>query len=439
MAQFRKDTHQYLADGKTIFEVVMLSDQYGNLVGPSNPAGMAVDAFGRARSSEPLTLFDSSFRFGDNGKFATANSASGTSTAFSANTSTIDLTIDTTDQAFVFRESTKVFSYQPGMSLQILNSFVMNSAKTGLVQRVGYFGDNNGFFVERNGSAASFVKRSKVTGTVVDTPVSQSSWNIDKMDGTGPSLLTLNLDDPQIMFIDIEWLGVGSVRMGFVINGQLIWCHSFHHANIDAAAKGAYMQTASLPVRYEIKNSSTTASSSTLKQICTAVVSEGGYELSGVPKSFGIEPVSGSQFRLTTPGTYYPVMSFRLHADKLDSIVVPTSISTVPINNGFYRYKLLYNPTISGAVWANTHSANTSLQYNSNTSATISGGIEIAAGYMTATTQASSPFVLEDGMFKYQFERNGLAGTAIPLVLAVTSDTATVNVIASMVWEEITQ
>ncbi len=39
MAQFRKDTHQYLSDGKTIFEVVMLADQYGNLVGPSNPPG----------------------------------------------------------------------------------------------------------------------------------------------------------------------------------------------------------------------------------------------------------------------------------------------------------------------------------------------------------------------------------------------------------------
>ena len=48
MAQFRKDTNQYLNDGKTIFETVMLADQYGDIVGAANPSGMAVDALMRA-------------------------------------------------------------------------------------------------------------------------------------------------------------------------------------------------------------------------------------------------------------------------------------------------------------------------------------------------------------------------------------------------------
>lgn len=438
MAQFRKDTHQYLNDGKTIFEVVMLADQYGNLVGPSNPAGMAVDAFGRSRQSQPLTMFDSFFRYGDNGKFATSNTSTATY-GFVANTSSVDLTVDTTSSAKVVRETKRVFAYQPGKSLQILCTFVMNEPKANLRQRVGYFNTDNGFFLERTGaSTVQFVKRSKVTGSVVDTPVTQSSWNIDKLDGTGPSLLTLDLNSPQILFIDLEWLGVGSARMGFAINGQLIWCHSFHHANLSSAPKGAYMQTACLPIRYEIENTAGTAGSSTLKQICSTVVSEGGYELQGSSKTFGIEPTNAQQFRLTTIGTYYPVLSFRLHPDRLDSISIPKDIDIVPINNGFYRYKLLYNPTISGAVWANTNSSNSSLQYNSNTSATFSGGTEIKSGYMTATTQASSNFTLDDNIWAYQFERDSLANTSIPLVLAITSDTATVNVVASMTWEEIT-
>lgn len=437
MAQFRKDTHQYLPDGKTIFEVVMLSDQYGNLVGPSNPTGMAVDAFGRARSSQPITLFDSFHRFGENGKFATSNTAGGTY-SWSSNTSTVDCVVSTASGAKVYRETKRVFAYQPGKSLQILNTFVMSPAKTNLRQRVGYFSSENGFFLERDGSTINFVKRSKVTGSVVDTPVPQSSWNIDKLDGTGPSLLTLDLDSPQILFIDIEWLGVGSSRMGFVINGQLIWCHSFHHANLGASAKGAYMQTACLPLRAEIENIGTANSSSTLKLICSTVISEGGYQLQGSPKTFGIEPIAASQFRLTTAGTYYPVMSFRLHANRLDAVVIPKDINLVPINNGFYRYKLLYNPTIAGAVWANTSSSNSSIEYNSNTTATVSGGVELTSGYLTATTQASSTFNLDDTIWSYQFERDGLAGTPIPLTLAVTSDTATVNVIASMTWEEIT-
>lgn len=440
MAQFRKDTHQYLKDGTTIFEVVMLADQYGNLVGPANPSGAAVDAFGRARVSNPVTLFDSFHRFADNGKFATSNNAGG-SHSFVSNTATIDCTVNTTSGSYVYRETKRVFSYQPGKSLQILKTFVMNPAKAGLRQRAGYFDNENGFFIERSGTnTVQFVKRSKVTGVVVDTPVPQSQWNLDPLDGTGPSLLTLNLDNPQILFMDIEWLGVGSVRMGFVINGQPIVCHTFHHANLNSSPKGAYIQTACLPIRAEIENTAGTSSNSTLKLICTSVISEGGYELQGMPKSFGIEPTAANQFRLTTAGTYYPVLSFRLHPDRLNAVVIPKDIDIVPINNGVYRYKILYNPTLTGAVWANTDGANASLQYNTNTAATVSGGFEFKSGYLTATTQASSEFNLGDGgsFFMYQFERDSFANTAIPLVLAITSDTATANVVATMSWEEIT-
>lgn len=438
MAQFRKDTHQYLPDGKTIYEVVMLADQYGNLVGPSNPTGMSVDAFGRARGSQPVTLFDSFHRFNDNGKYATSNTAGGTY-SWSSSTASVDCTVSTASGANVYRETKRVFAYQPGKSLQILETFVMNPAKANLRQRVGYFGSDNGFFLELDGTTVKFVKRSKVTGSVVDTPVAQSSWNVDKLDGTGPSLLTLDLQSPQILFIDMEWLGVGSVRMGFVINGQFIWCHTFHHANLSTSAKGAYIQTACLPVRAEIENTGTTASSSTLKLICATVISEGGYQLQGSSKTFGIEPTGANQFTLATQGTYYPVLAFRLHSNRLDAIAIPKSFDVVPINNGTYRYKLIYGATLTGATWANTNSSDSSLEYNSNTSATISGGTELLSGYLTATTQASSSFKLNENIWTYQFERDGLSGTSVPLVLAVTCGTAaTANVVATMTWEEIT-
>ena len=120
MAQFRKDTHQYLGDGKTIFETVMLADQYGNLVGAANPAGTAVDAFGRARASQPYTLFDSYHRYGDNGKISSANSATGATMSHNANGGFVECTLDTTSGAYIYRESSRVFAYQPGKSLQIM-------------------------------------------------------------------------------------------------------------------------------------------------------------------------------------------------------------------------------------------------------------------------------------------------------------------------------
>lgn len=415
----------------------MLADQYGNLVGPANPSGMAVDAFGRNRQSTPFTLFESYNRYRDNGKFATSNSTGGTY-SFVSNTATVDCVVNTTSGAYVKRESKRVFSYQPGKSIQALTTFVMNPEKDNLRQRVGYFGADNGFYVERSSLTASgvcFVKRSKATGSVVDTPVDQADWNIDKLDGTGPSLLTLDLDSPQILFIDMEWLGVGSVRMGFVINGQLIHCHSFHHANANSSVKGAYMQTACLPLRSEIENTSTTASNSTLKLICSTVISEGGYQPGGMSRSFGQEP--GSQYFLNTAGTYYPVVSIRLNPSDIDALVIPKEIGILPINAANYKWKLVYNPTITGATWANVAS-DSSVQYQSNSSATMSGGIDLASGFVSSTVQAGGTASLGDSqLFKYQLERDTFTSTPIPLTLAITCATATSNVCGALTWEEV--
>lgn len=436
MAQFRKDTHQYLNDGKTVFEVVMLADQYGNLVGAGNPSGMSVDGFGRARTTQPYTLFDSFHRYSDNGEKVTANTATATHT-FNANTATVDCTVDTTSGAYVYRESNKVFAYQPGKSIQCLMTFIMNPAKANLRQRAGYFGTDNGFFLERSGATGVyFVKRSKVTGSVVNTQVPQSEWNVDKLDGTGPSLLTLNLDNPQILFVDIEWLGVGSTRMGFVINGQFIHCHTFHHANLDTAPKGAYMQTACLPVRLEIENTGTTASNSTLKEICSTVISEGGYTVSGKQHTVGI-PVTTPK-DMPTANTFVPIISIRLKSDRLDSIVVPKGISIMGIgNNTRIRYKVVNGTDVAltGASWANAAS-DSSVEYDISATA-YTGGSDIFQGYIGVTNQATTPVTLVDDVFKYQLTRNSFTSNGHIFTIVATGAANGDDCLASIDWEEI--
>lgn len=434
MAIYNSANNSFQSFNKTLFEAVVIADPFGNMIGPANPSGMAVDAFGRARSSQPLTLFDSFHRYQDNGKVGTANTAGGTYT-HNANTSMIELTVDSTVGAQVIRETNRVFAYQPGKSLQIMITFCMNSPKDGLRQRAGYFSEYAGFFLEQDGSDIYLVKRSNVTGTLVDTRVPKASWNIDQLDGTGPSNKTLDLTKSQIFFIDVEWLGVGSVRCGFVIDGQLIHVHSFHHANHITTT---YMTTACLPGRVEITNTGGMAGTATYRQACFTVISEGGYQLRGKPRTYGMDP--DHQFTLTTPGTYYPVLAFRLHPDRKDSIVIPTNIDVIGVSNGKYKYKIISNPTLTGAVWANTYSGGISpVQYNSNTSATISGGTDLTSGLFSSTTQAAGTITLPDSdLFGLQFERDSLSNTMHTFVVAVAGGTSTSNVIATMSWQEIT-
>ena len=431
MAQFRTDTHEYDNTGTVRFETVMLADQYGELVGAANPSGMAVDAFGRARVATPVTLFDSFHRYQDNGKVSTYISGGGTST-YDINSSSILMNVGTASGDEVIRETNRVFAYQPGKSLQILITFCFNEAKDNLRNRAGYFDAQNGIFLQRSGSTVSVVRRSYVTGSVVDTVVNQANWNMDKLDGSGPSKITLDLTKTQIFFMDIEWLGVGTVRCGFVIDGKLIHVHSFHHAN--ATLTAPYMTTAMLPGRVEISNLAEVASASTQRQICFSVISEGGYELSGRPKTIEI-PV-GSPRDLSTAGTYYPVLSLRLKSDRLNSIVLPKNFSLLGIgNNTRMAWKLINNTTLTGANWVSA-GADSYVEYDMSATA-LSGGTSLASGYTAITNQAVNPVTLDSGLFKYQLERNPFTATAHVFTLAIATANNGDDVLASMDWQEI--
>jgi hypothetical protein len=392
-----------------------------------------IDAFGRLRVSNPFTLFDSSHRYSDNGLWSTGSATGGTAT-FNSSQGLVDLGVTAASGSEVIRETVKVFSYQPGKSLFVLSTFVMNTAKTGLRQRVGYFGADNGYYLEQNNSTVSFVERSSVTGALVNTPIAQASWNVDPMDGSGPSGITLDLTKSQILFMDLEWLGVGTVRIGFVINGNFYVCHKFHHANI---LPYTYITTASLPLRYEITNTSATSGVSTLKQICSTVLSEGGYELSGLQQAVG-NPINSPR-TLGTAGTFYPVISLRLKTTRLDGIVIPSALSAMPISTGNFNWRLIAAGTTTGGSWVSA-GTNSCVEYNISAGTTFTGGRILASGFFNASNQGTSQIdISKESLFKFQLERNGLTSTPFEFTLVIASDSSSDTVVASLDWEEVTR
>ena len=399
---------------------------------PESVGPMTNDAFGRLRVSNPLTLFDSSHRYRDNGLWATATASGGTA-VFSANEGLVNLNVTAATGSEVIRETYKVFSYQPGKSLLVFNTFVMAPAQVNLRQRVGYFGVDNGIYIQLKDSTVSFVERSLVTGIVTESIVNQSAWNVDKCDGTGPSGITLDITKAQILFMDIEWLGEGTVRVGFVIDGIFILCHRFNHANLITST---YITTASLPLRYEITNEGNTALPSTLKQVCSTVISEGGYELRGAQQSVGTSIMAPAN--LAVAGTYYPVVSIKLNTSYLDAVVILTALSIMGVATGIYNWKVIASGTTTGGLWVSA-GPDSAVEYNlSGTS--FAGGRTLASGFLTSSTQSSVNLdILKEALFSFQLERDTFTNTPYELTLVIAASTNTEVVYASMDWEEVSR
>ncbi len=348
---------------------------------PVSIGGTNVDAFGRVRISAPYTIFDSQNRYAIDNQFDTST-ATGGSTTYLPNESSVRMDVTTSSGSEVVRQTYRCMPYQPGKGLLCLATFVMNTPKTGLRQRVGYFGTQNGVFIQQADSTVSFVLRSYITGSVSDArAVNQADWNGDKLDGTGDSGFTLDLTKAQILWMDFEWLGVGSVRCGFIIDGQYIVCHTFENAN---DITSVYMTTAILPVRYEITNTAATASASSLKQICSSVVSEGGYEQTS------IEHVARRTTTRTSIGTtFVPLVSIRLASTALNAVVLPAKFNVMPTSTGDdFEVILAKNSTgLTSASWAAVSSDANVEQDTSATAMTVGTIVDIQ--YVKATNQSS--------------------------------------------------
>lgn len=437
--EYEKRYHDQFADILRLY-FNRLDNILGQLVAsmetiPVSIGGTNLDAFGRMRVSNPLTLFDSSHRYADNNLWA--NSITGTAAAtFNANEGLVDLTVGSASGDQIIRETIKVFSYQPGKSLLVMTTFVMGNPKANLRQRAGYFGAANGIYFEREGSINYMVERSSVTGSVVNTRVAQADWNQDPMDGTGPSGLTLDSSKAQILFMDIEWLGLGTVRTGFIINGAFVPVHNFNHANL---VNTTYITTASLPMRYEMTNTAATTGASTFKQVCSTVISEGGYELRGTQSSAG-NTITAPR-TLTTAGTFYPVVSIRLKTTRLDAIVIMTAVSILGItNNANYKWEVVLAGTTTGGTWVSA-GTNSAVEYNiTGTAFTTGTGRILATGFFQGSNQGSTSVdILKQALFANQLERDSFTATPYELTLACTAASNGDQVLGSVDWEEISR
>jgi len=391
----------------------------------------AYDAFGRLRVSNPLTIFDSKNVMSKNTLFDESLSGSGGVT-YTANKSTVNLNVTEVSGDKVIRQSKRVMSYQPGKSLLNLNTFVMNTLTANLKQKVGMFDANNGIFFYADGETLKIVRRTYVTGSAADTEKSQSEWNGDKLDGTGKSGYTLDPTKATILFMDFEWLGMGSVRVGFVIDGKFIVAHTFYNAN-DLST--VYMQTANLPIRYEIETAATLAAGTyTLQQVCSTTLIEGGYSPEGRRKMIGTAAL-GSPSTLTTGDTWYSIAAIRIKSSRPYAVIVPTGYDVSALTNADYECGLFYGVTLASGSYSYT-SFDDNIEYDLTTRALSATGTRIAGNYLsgkaapTITLAGDIPFANQLGQT--------IGGTSDILTLAARGKSNN-NPIAGLIkWFDLT-
>ena len=412
---------------------VVLADDANVVI--SGFSGATADAFGRLRVSNPYTLFDTQSRYYDHGQFASNVTGTG-NVVYVGNQSSYQLNVGSASGDSVLRETLKPFPYQPGKSQLTLNTFCMNTPKTNLRQRVGLFDANDGVYFENDGTYNYFVIRSGSTG--VEERVRQDAWNVDQLNGTGPvtnpSGITLYPDRTQIMFADVEWLGVGSVRVGFVINGGYIICHQFNHANQSGNTK-VYMTTATLPLRYEITNTGATSGASMMTQICSSVISEGGFQLSGSGNPRAASHLIGTPVRLPNDQSFKPVIAIRLKSNRLNAVVIPINFSLVPVAQSLFQFRVYKKAITSGGTWTSS-AADSSVEYNLAPTTLVSGDIAEQT-FINSSNQTAGAPTQEAFGFEYQLEREPFTNVAYEYVITMATTGTNQDIYASIEWQEI--
>jgi hypothetical protein len=404
-------------------------------VNTTSADSFSIDAFGRNRVSNPVTLFASQHIYDESPDFWESVLTGGGTAAHVANESCVRITNTTASGDKVVRQTRRYFRYTPGKSQLVFLTGVFGASKANVRKRYGYFDASNGIFAEQTSAGMSWVRRTNVTGSPVDTSVAQTNWNIDKLDGTGVSGYTIDMSKAQILAIDMEWLGVGRVRCGFVIDGKILYCHQFLNAN---NLSTVYMSTGSLPVRAEIENTAGTASGTSMDVICSTVISEGGNdaELTSRVRSAnnGTSTISVSTRRaiLTIrPKATLNSITNRGLINLIDATVHNTGNQNILI-------ELVKGHSLGGSPSYTSVSATSLVEYDV-TGTTITGGETIWSGYGYQSNAGARVEMPLDHLVNSDIPLTlSVAGTSPTLLSIVITSLGTATACASaMTWREI--
>lgn len=393
-----------------------------------------LDAFSRLRVSNPLILHNSQFTY-DLAPIIFEQIVNGTGAVIAHSTTNrcANMTFASTPTGGkAYMQSFEYLPYQPGRSQLAMITFNMVAAVANVLKFAGYSDGVNGVEFQLDGTTKQF-KIYSGSG-VGNQTIIQSNWNLDKLDGSGASGITLDVTKTQILVIDIQALYVGRVRIGFDVGGSILYAHEFKHANLFT---DPYIQSANLPVRCGMTCTGTV--STTMQFICSAVISEGGSEdINAFGYTFQQDsgliavPVGGIHMISLRPKTTFNSITNRSRVAFID-------VEVFNAGNQAVQWQLCVGQTLTGTTtFIDVNSTYSSTEYNILATLSGSPSIVIDAGYIPASG-ANHIMVNTAVISRYPITLDA-AGAVRPLgtlTLKATSLTGTQNCYASLKFREI--
>ncbi|AOO15587.1 virion structural protein [Cyanophage S-RIM12_Np_22_1112] len=422
MAQWNKNTQDFLNQERTLFEVVNIADHWGE----QTDWRPQFTGKNRLKTSPYQTSFFNTFQYGLETDIWETDITGTASAVHNPDASNVTMSVGSTAGDKVIRQTRQVMRYIPGRASTCSFAIRLETPVAGVRRRLGVFDGENGAYFEDDGGTYAVVLRSKATGSVVETRVTRDNWNGDKLDGTGPSQITASPTAIQMINIEYEWYGAGQVVISYTIGGETHVIHKFNTANY---INNVWCSTPFLPIRVEIENVTGAAGTHYIYQGSNSLTQEGEPEKLGTLVSYA-NPITGTT--LSSANTFYPVLSLRLKPGDLAGIVLPRSLQVASNDNTNVFWRLVENSTLTGPSWTDHPNPDAITQIDTTATAST-GGVVILSGF---TVGGGASLIELDDKAALQIGRSSLGTVSDIYTLECASPNTNKKALAVLNWLE---
>ena len=423
MAQWNKNTQEFLNQERSLFEVYNIADHWGN----QTDWRPQFSNNNRLKVAPYQTVFFNTFQYGkETDVWDEQVVGVGATATYNANSSNVVMQVGSASGSKVIRQTRNVMRYIPGRSATLAFAIRLDTPQVGIRRRFGLFDENNGAYFEDDGGTYSYVLRSNTTGIVTETRVTRDNWNGEKFDGNGYTGVTADATKQQMISINYEWYGAGLVEFAWLMKNETIPSHTFENSN---TSEFVWCSTPFLPIRLEIENVTGVAGTHYMYQGSNSLIQEGEPEKLGILESVA-NPITGTTLPLAN--TFYPVVSLRLKSDSLAAVALLRSLQTATNDNTNVYWRLIENPTLTGASWTDHPDPNSFVQYDTSATATTGGNI-VLSGF---TISGGSSLVEIDDKAALQIGRSGIGTISDIYTLACASPNTNKAALAVLNWIE---